>query len=48
MFAGKELNISSRTEENKDEITDDTKFYANFIKDKKDIELSVNDIDRTH
>ena len=33
-------------EENKDEITDD--FVASFIKDKMDIDLSVNDLDRSH
>ena len=33
-------------EENKDEITDD--LVASFIKNKMDIDLSVNDIDRSH
>ena len=33
-------------EENKEEITDD--LVASFIKDKMNIDLSVNDIDRSH
>ena len=35
-----------RLEENKEEITDD--LVASFIKDKMEIELSANEIDRSH
>ena len=35
-----------RLEENKDKITDE--LVASFIKDKMDIEFSVNEIDRSH
>ena len=35
-----------RLEENKEEITDD--LVTSFIKDKMEIELSANEIDRSH
>ena len=35
-----------RLEDNKDEITDE--LVASLMKDKRDVDLSVNDIDRSH
>ena len=40
------FTLVQAVEENKDEITDD--LVPNFIKDKVDIELSINDIDKSH